>query len=234
MWDIDEKNGNNKSTEVLNFFPMATPHRELNPLEEAVRQKIKHWCEEFLAKPHPELGIPNRPVCPFVPAALERNSIWLAVSALSSPSVEQMQSFLAQAKRHFLSLADCVNEQSIYNAVLVIFPNLPLAQAPQVIDGVQRRTKVDFVSDGLMVGEFHGLNNTPGLHNEDFKPLRTPHPALAIRYMVDSDLLFLTTSQYSPNEKVAFLTSYLNRGFERNRLRAEEALVIAEKDLQPS
>ena len=42
-----------------------------------------------------------------------------------------------------------------------------------------------------MVGEFHRHNLTPGLHNSEFFPLRTNLPAIAIRHMAPSDIVFL-------------------------------------------
>jgi hypothetical protein len=54
--------------------------------------------------------------------------------------------------------------------------------------------KDEFVADGLMVGQFHPVCANPGLWNEDFRPLRSPVPLLAIRQMLVFDLPFLTTS----------------------------------------
>jgi len=42
-----------------------------------------------------------------------------------------------------------------------------------------------------MIGEFHANNNTPGLHNSEFFPLRTPYPTLTLRHMHPSDVVFL-------------------------------------------
>ena len=54
-------------------------------------------------------------------------------------------------------------------------------------------------------------NNSPGLRNPNFFPLRTPFPSLAMRYMVPSDLPFLSPSKYEPSLRVAFLESFLRR-----------------------
>ena len=62
-----------------------------------------------------------------------------------------------------------------------------------------------------MLGEFHRYNNSPGLRNPEFFPLRTPYPSLAMRYMVPSDLPFLSPDKYPPRLRVAFLESFLSR-----------------------
>ena len=62
---------------------------------------------------------------------------------------------------------------------------------------------------GLMLGEFHMRNNQPGLRNDDFFPLRTPIPCLAVRHMVPTDLAFLNVERYELTLRIKFLTSFL-------------------------
>jgi hypothetical protein len=85
---------------------------------------------------------------------------------------------------------------------------------------------------GLMLGEFHANNESPGLRNPDFRPLRSPIPMLAIRHMVDSDLPFLIRETYAPEERSAFLRSYLFRlGGALSQVQLNEALdelIVAE------
>lgn len=69
-------------------------------------------------------------------------------------------------------------------AAILIFPEIPDEEAADIIDVVQYRAKSVFVRRGLMLGEFHRYNNASGLRNASFYPLRTPYPALAVRYMV--------------------------------------------------
>jgi hypothetical protein len=49
-----------------------------------------------------------------------------------------------------------------------------------------------------MMLENFTLQREPGLRNPDFRPLRSPVPMLAIRHMVESDLLFMTRPRYTP------------------------------------
>ena len=48
----------------------------------------------------------------------------------------------------------------------------------------------------LYTGEFHKYNNTSGLRNAEFYPLRTPTPCIAIRHMVPTDLAFMALDKY--------------------------------------
>ena len=45
-----------------------------------------------------------------------------------------------------------------------------------------------------MLGEFHRLSGVQGLHNKEFRPLRSPLPMLTIRHMVATDWLFVSES----------------------------------------
>jgi hypothetical protein len=97
-----------------------------------------------------------------------------------------------------------------FKAIVLIFPDIALKDAHEMIDGVQRYVKPDFVSRGLMVGEFHLRNNSSGLRNKEFYPLRTPIPCIAMRHMVPTDLAFLDVTSYEPALRKKFLTSFLN------------------------
>lgn len=89
----------------------------------------------------------------------------------------------------------------------MVFPDIADADAPRLIDSVQLELKAACVARGLMIGEFHRFNNTPGLRNEHFYPLRTPTPCLAIRHMVPTDLAFLNIDDVELRRK--FLTAFL-------------------------
>ena len=75
-----------------------------------------------------------------------------------------------------------------------------------------------------MIGEFHAYNNSCGLRNPDFFPLRTPYPTLALRHMVPTDLAFLDVDKYPVDTRRAFLSSFLQRfGDETERKEVREA-----------
>jgi hypothetical protein len=88
-----------------------------------------------------------------------------------------------------------------------------------------------------MIGEFHCLNLTPGLHNKDFFPLRSPVPLLALRAMVESDLLFLAQPGDAPARQAQYLNAYLrNLGEGLSSARRRQALEYLQcaEDLEKS
>jgi uncharacterized protein DUF6875 len=173
---------------------------------------ILDWIRKFLAHPHPELGR-HGSVCPFVPVALGLDTIWMAEVAESRPSFERISEIITEYRNVFLETEPKSGPEAMNKAFLVVFSSVTSngAEGAAVIDKVQASLKKYFVEMGLMLGEFHAANESPGLRNPDFRPLRSPIPMLAIRHMVESDLPFLIRASYPPPLRSAFLRSYLFR-----------------------
>uniref|UniRef100_A0A7S4KJ32 DUF6875 domain-containing protein n=1 Tax=Prymnesium polylepis TaxID=72548 RepID=A0A7S4KJ32_9EUKA len=189
------------------------------------------YLREFLSKPHPLLGRAG-PTCPFVPKALKLDAMRIGVVPTgAAPSADEM----VQIVRGFLPIYEGLTPSSgptaVFKAVVLLFPHIPLASAPQLIDGTQAALKEEFVSRGLMLGEFHLLNNAPGLHNDHFFPLRTVCPALAIRHMVPSDLVFLSADKYPAPRRAAFLQSYVSKMSGQKGAKAQSDVVNAQVQL---
>eukprot|EP00656_Telonema_subtile_P054988 TRINITY_DN8361_c0_g1_i7.p1 TRINITY_DN8361_c0_g1~~TRINITY_DN8361_c0_g1_i7.p1 ORF type:complete len:1024 (+),score=243.16 TRINITY_DN8361_c0_g1_i7:93-3164(+) len=174
-----------------------------------VFQKMACYFREFLARPSAHVGRPG-PVCPFVPRALQQQSLYLAVvSTKGFNSQATIQGVVEGMVDRFLSLSPQQAPGKFVKAVVLCFPDVPVSAAPQLIDGVQFALKHEFVAKGLMLGEFHMANNCSGLRNSSFFPLRTPVPCLAIRYMVPTDIVFMTKSGYPAQKRLEFLSSYI-------------------------
>jgi hypothetical protein len=173
---------------------------------------IASWIRGFLARPHPNLGRKGS-VCPFVPVALGFDTIWMAEVSETRPSFEHLSAIITGYRNIFLEIEPKSGPDAINKAFLVVLPALAAsgADGAAVVDKVQASLKKYFVEMGLMLGEFHAANETPGLRNSDFRPLRSPIPMLAIRHMVESDLPFLIRESYPPKERASFLRSYLFR-----------------------
>jgi hypothetical protein len=108
----------------------------------------------------------------------------------------------------FLSLGNS-GEVHMLHSVLILFPDVSLEEATELIDRTKEELKTSFVEQGLMLGEFHAINASPGLHNPAFKPLRSPVPMLVIRRMVMTDFVFLNRSEYDPATRLRYLEVYL-------------------------
>lgn len=170
---------------------------------------IVEWIRTFLAQPHPDVGR-SGPVCPFTPPALAMDTIWLTEVADRNPDSTHLAGIVEQARERFLEIEPREGAAAMNKAMLIVLPHLD-GDAAALVDEVQKRLKPAFVDQGLMLGEFHARNESPGLRNPEFRPLRSPVPMLAIRHMVETDLPFLKRGIDPPQVRVAYLRSYLRR-----------------------
>ncbi|MEB3357026.1 MAG: hypothetical protein VKK04_09885 [Synechococcales bacterium] len=197
--------------------------------------ETEKWVRDFLGNPHPELGRPG-PVCPFVPRALQQNTVYFSAVPANGGSVDELTALVATYCHTFLELEPKTGPLSVYKSILLIFPDVETQNAGDLIDVVQQNLKPLFVDQGLMIGEFHGRSNSPGLHNPIFRPLRSPIPMLAIRFMAESDLPFLSRMTDSAELRLRYLRAYINRMSMANAARAlpaaEAAIAMAEAELK--
>jgi hypothetical protein len=197
--------------------------------------EIMEWLKNFLGRPHPNLGRTGA-VCPFVPFSLKSNSIHLAVIHTKDLYPEQLEEIVRGYRDIFLEMEVKEQELAINKAFLLIFPDVHIEDASKVIDSVQQKLKPLFVESGLMIGEFHKRNESPGLHNPNFRPLRSPIPLLAIRFMVEADLPFLHNPA-DPHLRIRYLEAYLkrfgNQFTDETKIRnAHQALKLAKEEVR--
>ncbi|MFF4606362.1 DUF6875 domain-containing protein [Streptomyces sp. NPDC001339] len=100
---------------------------------------------------------------------------------------------------------------------------------------VQQALKSEAVSAGKTVGEFFPGHPMQGIHRTGFRPLAGPHPVLAVRAMVITDILFLTLPGIPAAERLPCLKVWHSRfgevtGGPWAQLHAD-ALAAAEKEL---
>ncbi len=192
------------------------------------------WVRKFLARPHPDLGRAG-PVCPFTPMALELDTIWMVEVKESTPDPLAIEAVMQKCRQVFMETEPRNGPLAINKVFMVVFSGMTAGDAPW-IDTMQAKLKPGFVDIGLMLGEFHSDNETPGLRNEAFRPLRSPIPMLVIRHMVESDLPFLKRENDKPEVRISYLRSYLRQlgtSLRRNFFdQALDALVDAEIQLR--
>lgn len=181
---------------------------DINQIEQDIPHLITamQWVQDFVAKSHPRLGR-SGPVCPFVPHSIRANSMWLAVLRTKNLSLDQIADIVLGYKDVFLEQYPQEGVAAIKKTLLVILPDVDVADAPKIIDGTQKKLKPYFVEAGLMIGEFHKRNQVPGAHNPNFYPFQSPIPMFAIRHMVESDILFLKDED--PQLRIKYLEAYL-------------------------
>ncbi len=166
-----------------------------------VLRQVVMWVEGFLCNPHQQLGRAGA-VCPYTETSMKKDQFWLTIWRGDASSVEGISHGVIRYRDWFLEIEPRFGKEAQFKTILMLFPDLRPEDAPTIIDVVQQKLKPEFVSKGLMIGQFHPHCPEPGLWNQDFRPLQSPVPLLAMRHMVLSDFPFLRM-------KEKFLSSYI-------------------------
>lgn len=184
--------------------------------------EVLTWVNEYLASSHPHLGRSGA-VCPYVKPALRAGTLYLAEVRLGVVSVAAVDACVAAYGRAFANLSG-----GHAKALVVSFPMVAVADAPELLGGLLDRLKPQFVSEGLMLGPVYPGNPLPGAHNPAFHAMSGPLPLVAIRHLMESDLPFLSRSSDPPERRADYIDAYLRhlgpRLSERRRHTAERAL----------
>lgn len=207
--NYDCKNINLSNFELERSLSEENKSDDEKQLEVRAVSLIDKWVTEFLNKPNPLLFRTGE-VCPYINIALMKSSIYYSVHRTKiEKETEKIKTILEQMSEIFWSLESTKNENIINKALILIFPDIKIKDTKGMIDEVQDCMKLKFVSKGLMLGEFHILNETSSLRNKNFFPLRAPIPSLAVRKMVLGDIQFLMHNKYSVDRKIQYLTYYI-------------------------
>jgi len=204
--------------------------------EEAIRRMhiAWAWIESFLTHPSTELGREGD-VCPYMRRAMRKNYVAMRAFDMGLGDVA-LAELVRNLREDMLDRAARLEQTSERNYVAAII--VPFGAADelmvQVLGRIQPSLKPEFVERGLMLGEFWPGHQDSGLHNEDFRPLASPLPMLAMRHMVLSDLGFLTKARVSPQTQAEFLSCYrrtftgqLTAQWERKLSEAEAVATLA-------
>jgi hypothetical protein len=143
-----------------------------------------------VVKPHKELGRAG-PVCPFVPGALERKTLWLAREQIADRDVSDVVELMNGYKSLLLDVQPVDGDDAIYKVIVVVFTDLSADRAQGVFDNVLQQLGVpSYVEDGIVFGPFYEGNEGTAIYNSSFRPFQSPVPFLFVRHGVVSDWKF--------------------------------------------
>jgi heptaprenyl diphosphate synthase len=159
------------------------------PLSVDQKAILSTWLAEYITTPHPELGR-NGPVCPFVKASLQADSIiTFSRQWLGGFELDAMVRIIKDGMKLFHSL-HWPSRNATLHGLVVVFNDLS-REGWWLIDEGHRATKDIAVAHGLMIGQFHPECDAPAVHNPVFPVNRGPFPMIAYRNMAFHDILFL-------------------------------------------
>ncbi|MGY1792540.1 DUF6875 domain-containing protein [Geodermatophilus sp. SYSU D00525] len=151
---------------------------------------VAQWIRAFVANPHEDLGRPG-PVCPFVPGALSRRTLWLAPERIADRDGSRVVELLDGYRGRFLETDPTDGDEVDQKVIVVVFPDLPADRAGSVFDDALRQIAVPaYTQDGIVFGPFHPGDEGTAIHNADFRPFRSPVPFVFVRQGVVGDWKF--------------------------------------------
>jgi len=169
--------------------------RELADSDLDALRAVADWIKTFVARPHKDLGRAG-PVCPFVPGALERNTLWLAPEPITDRSVPDVVELISGYQRLLKDAQPTDGEDAIYKSFVIVFTDLPADRAEESFGAVLERLAVpSYVKDGFVMGGFYEGNDGAAIYNASFRPFTSPVPFLLVRHAVVSDWKFFLDNE---------------------------------------
>ncbi|RXH02787.1 DUF6875 domain-containing protein [Bradyrhizobium vignae] len=155
---------------------------------------VSDWINGFVAKPDKQLGR-SGPVCPFVPRAIERTTLWLAPERIADRRVQDVVQLVGDYKKVFID-SQPLDSEAVYKSVVIVFTDLSAECAKSLFDQVLEHLAVrSYAEDGLVLGAFYERNEGTAIYNPSFRPFTAPVPLLLIRQAVVSDWKFFLDSE---------------------------------------
>ncbi len=167
---------------------------------------VVEWINRFIARPNSDLGRVGD-VCPYMERAMGRAYAEFR-SFDGREGDERLLELVREVRVTLLARAVAFDGDPHYLTTVIVPRGLPDPELADQIARVHEVLKPEFVEHGLMLGEFWPDHVGQGLHNEDFRPLASPLPMLAVRHMVLTDLWFLTLPSVMAVQQIEFLGHY--------------------------
>jgi len=169
---------------------------DLSESELSALRTVADWLQTFVAKPHKDLGRAG-PVCPFVPRALEHNTLWLAPERIASRSVEGILQLVNDYRTLLLRAQPLEGDDAENKAIVVVLGDVSTDRAADHLADVriQQLKRLSYAEYGVVLGEFHARNEGSAIRNPCFQPFKAPVPFLLMRPAVIGDWVFFLDNE---------------------------------------
>ncbi|WP_298420579.1 DUF6875 domain-containing protein [uncultured Kordia sp.] len=165
----------------------------LTPSMLKIGGEVISWSDRYLTKENENIMRPkgSQVVCPFVKPTIDNDTYYITFAPeITKGSIKEIEKVTINNLKKFKELLP-IGGNSVYKkGLLIIFNNLSNEDAC-ALDRVHENIKDVFVSNGLMLGQFHANCDERGAYNPDFKVSVSPYPLFAIRSLAVHDILFL-------------------------------------------
>ncbi len=175
----------------------------------SVHERVAHvrqWVADFTSAPHPDLGR-DGVVCPYMVTAL-RNDHFTVLAFDASRGDDELVAMVRGLRDRMIIRTGHIGTDHTYLVSLIVLYGRPDPDLKAMVERVHAAYKPEFVRKGFMLGDFWPRHETPGLHSAGFRPFASPYPILGTRTMVPADLVFFTTPDIPPAQRLVYLDYY--------------------------
>ena len=160
---------------------------------------VADWIKTFVTSPHKDLGRAG-PVCPFVPDALVRNTLWLAPERVAARSVPDVVELIRDYHRLFKETQPTDGDDAPFKSFVIVFTDLLAERASEFFGEVlEQLAAPSYENDGFVMGGFYEGNRGGAIYNANFRPFTSPVPFLLVRQAVVSDWKFFLDNEDALN-----------------------------------
>lgn len=165
------------------------------------------WLAGFIMRPHAELGRRGA-VCPFARPVHDEGSLVFCAWDVKELPFEIFLSVLNRLPAFYHRLFACTHGKSRLFSVCIFVNGLEEGQYSKYIDEAHSMSKPVFMEAGLMIGEFHPLSVTKGVHSKSFRPMRSSRPAFVVRAITPHDAIFIDRDDSPAEVRLHELSHY--------------------------
>lgn len=170
--------------------------------------QVLEWLDSFVMQPNDGLGRPGH-LCPRLAPVVGANRLtFVTVSTRDAEASTAYAAGQALAELYRSLYPDTADHKSA--ALIAVFPGLPSEAAGDFIDAGHKLLRMEYVGQGLMLGEFHPTSGVASVRNDQLPVMQAPLPMYAIRGITPHDIMFLDRPTEDPQRRITYLEHYLH------------------------
>lgn len=178
-------------------------------VEMSVHERVAHvrqWVADYTSSPHPDLGR-DGVVCPYMVTVL-RNDHFTVLAFDAARGDDELVTMVRGLRDRMVIRTGHIGTDHIYLVSMIVLYGRPDPELSAMVERVHAAYKPEFVRKGFMLGDFWPWHEGSGLHSGGFRPFASPYPILGTRTMVPADLVFFTTPDIPPAQRLVYLGYY--------------------------
>ncbi|ELJ8717596.1 hypothetical protein RUK98_003280 [Vibrio cholerae] len=172
---------------------------------------VKDWMLNYVGEPNENINRAGA-ICPFIKKAHNTGSIYFVQYDAKNQDFEEYRSRVFELISFYKDKElELPPEKKDLFSIIVIINNLSEENFPKFIDELHYSCRLNFMNEGLMLGEFHPHSRKPSARNENFNPLISPVPCFALRKITSHDILFINRDGDALEKRKEELNLYIEK-----------------------